>query len=150
MRALLAGIVASGLGCEAADSKGTSASVLEPAILIEQPGAAETFQPLEGFGGPYQGFWRPSGHTHAPLNEHFGIELRFERDGVPATGLEIQIRGWMPEHGHGMLVQPCVEEIGEGRYRASPFLLHMRGAWTLHFDIVAEPEPHRLMTNLDL
>ncbi len=84
--------------------------------------------------GTYRLAWRtPNGEI--PKNEEFTLELLLERKGEPASGAALSVRGWMPDHQHGMARQPRVSELGGGRYRVDGMLLHMRGHWQLFFDV---------------
>ena len=48
------------------------------------------------------------------------------------------LRGWMPDHRHGFVRTPFIEEDGEGRYSVEGMLLHMRGHWQLVFDVILD------------
>ena len=48
-------------------------------------------------------------------------------DAVTVTGLEVS----MPEHNHGMNVEPVLSELGAGVWEASPLKFHMTGLWTM-------------------
>lgn len=84
--------------------------------------------------GTYTVAWRPLG-VSVPENEPFELEFLLTHDGRPVPGARVAVRGWMPDHGHGMLRSPAVEERGEGWYRVRGMLLHMSGFWELFFDV---------------
>ena len=53
-----------------------------------------------------------------PLNEPFelGVILRSGVDPTqPLSGRTLLVEGWMPGHGHGMLRQSQVDDLGDGR-----------------------------------
>ncbi len=54
-----------------------------------------------------------------------------DADGAAVLGAVVTVSAFMPAHGHGSPRPAVVEELGEGRYRASPVVLHMPGTWTL-------------------
>jgi hypothetical protein len=67
-----------------------------------------------------------------PINEPFELSIAVERtDGSPAAGLTLDVDGWMPNHGHGMLRRAAVEDLGDGQYRVRGMLMHMGGLWEL-------------------
>ena len=48
----------------------------------------------------------------------------------------LRVEGWMPGHGHGMLRQAVVDELGDGRYRVRGMLFHMPGLWELRVLVI--------------
>ena len=48
----------------------------------------------------------------------------------------------MPDHGHGMLRRPEVEDRGDGSYFVRGMLFHMGGFWELFFDVY-EPDKRK-------
>ena len=87
-----------------------------------------------GGGGGYVLRWRPVG-GEVPRNRACALELELERGGRAWEGAPILVRGWMPDHAHGLVREPSVEDLGGGRYRVTNLLLHMRGLWQLIFDV---------------
>ncbi len=81
--------------------------------------------------------WRLLDREDVPRNVDFSIEVLLVRDGAPAVGPRLALSGWMPEHEHGMVRLPVVEDLGDGRFGISALLLHMRGAWQLRFQVQA-------------
>ena len=53
------------------------------------------------------------------------------QEDIEVMGLEVS----MPEHNHGMNVEPLLTDLGEGLWEASPLKFHMTGVWTLLLDI---------------
>ncbi len=86
--------------------------------------------------GRFSVAWRSTGMPLA-RNESRDLDVAVDLDGEPAAGLDVAVRGWMPDHGHGMVRTPPVRDMGAGRYRVEGLLLHMRGRWDLHFDLRA-------------
>lgn len=106
------------------------------AVLLEE--AAEPPAFIEGIGhlGVFHLAWRPlGGHASVPRNLSCALEVLLTRDGVPAPDVALQISGFMPAHGHGLVQFPLVEDLGQGRYRVEGLLLHMRGHWQLRFTL---------------
>ena len=76
-----------------------------------------------------------------PVNRSFSIEVELKtatEPSDPVLGAEVFVRGWMPDHGHGMVREPRSEELGKGRYRIEGVLLHMGGHWQMTIDATVE------------
>jgi nitrogen fixation protein FixH len=56
------------------------------------------------------------------------IEVR-DAQGQPVEGASLEVKPWMPSHGHGSTETPVVSALGEGRYRATPVTFSMPGQW---------------------
>ncbi len=56
----------------------------------------------------------------------------------------------MPEHGHGMNVEPKVTALGKGRFSVEGMLLHMSGRWELYFDITRDGVTSRAQDEITL
>ncbi len=86
----------------------------------------------------YLVLWKPV-TGDVPKNEHFELEVRvYENHGdepTPLSGCKLGFQGWMPDHGHGMIVRPQATEVGEGVYRVRGMLFHMGGHWQFHIDV---------------
>jgi hypothetical protein len=100
-------------------------------------------------GGRYELCWRSTSGA-VPRNQNFEIEAWLFEDGRPAPGTQLFVRGWMPDHGHGMLHAPTVVDMGDGSYRVKGMLLHMRGHWQLSFDVLQEGQADVIETELGL
>jgi len=87
-----------------------------------------------------------------PLNESFALDI----DIAPRSGgkmradATLEVDAIMPEHGHGMNVQPAIKSLGGGRFRAEGLLFHMPGKWELHFDITRDGITSRAQTEIVL
>jgi hypothetical protein len=112
-------------------------SPLEAPRAAQAPWEEASFERLESRAGTYVLCWRPTGDG-VPRNQTFDVEVWLLADGQPVPGAELFVRGWMPDHGHGMLHQPRCVDNGDGSYHVSGMLLHMRGHWQLFFDIVRD------------
>ena len=55
--------------------------------------------------------------------------------GAPEEGMVVDLRPWMPDHGHGSPVEEEVTDLGAGEYEATPLNLFMAGFWTVTFDV---------------
>ena len=76
--------------------------------------------------------WR-SDPAPLPRNVACSLDVQLLRDGAPLAGARLEVRGWMPDHGHGLVREPTVIDQGDGRFRVDNLLLHMRGLWDLDF-----------------
>ena len=92
------------------------------------------WQVATGDDGVFDLAWRPVGGT-VPRNEVFELEVMLLQDGQLLAGPQVRVRGWMPDHGHGLVRTPLVTDLGGGRHRVEGLLLHMRGLWQLFFDV---------------
>jgi YtkA-like protein len=53
----------------------------------------------------------------------------------PASDVSLAVDARMPEHGHGMNVEPQVTPKGGGRFAVSGMQFHMAGKWEIDFDV---------------
>ena len=80
-------------------------------------------------GEVWTAWWR-SEPARIPVGEHFSI--RFHLCGPPVG--RVGVRGWMPDHRHGMNYRPVVSLDGPSG-TAEGLLLHMPGRWQLILDV---------------
>ncbi len=115
-----------------------------------EPPAEERSALREGTSasGRYTVRWRAV-EGAVPMNEPFELEVLLEADGAPAPGAHIVVRGWMPDHGHGMLRNPEVIDRGDGSYLVRGMLLHMTGLWQLFVDVY-EPGERKDRTTFEV
>ena len=67
-----------------------------------------------------------------PLNEPFELVVELlDSRGQPAEEVGLEVTGWMPGHGHGMLRTTEVVPIGGGIHRVRGMLFHMGGKWEI-------------------
>ncbi len=114
----------------------------------EQPGVRTAFSRA----GTYLLKWRPVG-GEVPKNKHFEIDLWLFKASDPPEpfgGAKIATRGWMPDHGHGMVRQPRSQSMGAGHYRIQGMLLHMGGFWQIFFDVVVDGQAESTQFDLTL
>ena len=74
-----------------------------------------------------------------PLNVPFElwVDLKSGSNSTqPLPGRTLLVEGWMPGHGHGMLRQSEVDDLGDGRYRVRGMLFHMPGTWELRIKVI--------------
>ena len=57
------------------------------------------------------------------------------RNMLLANEMSVQVKPWMPDHGHGMNVKTTVEALDGGRFLVEGVLLHMRGRWVMTIEI---------------
>ena len=74
--------------------------------------------------------WWRSEPAAIPISEHFSI--RFHLCGPPVD--RVGVRGWMPDHRHGMNYRPAVTLNGLSG-TAEGLLFHMPGRWQLILDV---------------
>jgi hypothetical protein len=57
-------------------------------------------------------------------------------DGTPVSGARIEVRGGMPQHGHGLPTRPAVTRaLDDGRYIIGGVKFSMTGWWELKLKI---------------
>ena len=69
-----------------------------------------------------------------PPSETFAIVVAFadsESGGPDGSVQDLALQVTMPDHDHGMTVEPQVVDLGEGRWEASPMKFHMTGYWEM-------------------
>lgn len=120
----------------------------EPAAPEAEP-VRDDWRRATAPGGRYELAWRPA-DGEIPRNEEVELELRLELDGRPCPGVRVAVRGWMPDHGHGLVREPLVADLGDGRYRVEGLLLHMRGHWQVIFDVGEGAERDALVFDVEL
>jgi len=57
--------------------------------------------------------------------------------GAAMTGAEVQLKPWMPDHGHGTSPELHYGRPVAGGYELGPFNLHMGGYWEFRFTVTA-------------
>ena len=80
-------------------------------------------------GERWSAWWR-SEPAAIPVGAHFSI--RFRLCGPPVG--RVGVRGWMPDHRHGMNYRPAVTLNGLSG-KAEGLLFHMPGRWQLILDV---------------
>ena len=80
-------------------------------------------------GELWTAWWR-SEPASLPVSEHFSI--RFHLCGPPVD--RARVRGWMPDHRHGMNYRPAVTLNGLSG-TAEGLLFHMPGRWQLILEV---------------
>ena len=80
-------------------------------------------------GTLWTAWWR-SESTAIPVGAHFSV--RFHLCGPPVD--RVGVRGWMPEHRHGMNYRPSVTFDGLSG-TAEGLLFHMPGRWQLILEV---------------
>ena len=97
-----------------------------------QPPASDVREVLSE-SGLYRVSYTPLPDPIPPV-DLFAMELRVVdastglwQEDIEIVGLEVS----MPEHNHGMNVEPLLTDRGEGIWEASPLKFHMTGSWTI-------------------
>jgi hypothetical protein len=131
-RAALLGLLAApGCGAPAA---GPSTGSSDGAPVVALPASADGWRWAEGDAGQFTLGWRPASGALS-RNESLSLDVSLRMEGAAIEGARLVVRGWMPEHAHGLVRAPVVTPLGEGAYRVDGLLLHMRGRWQLLFDV---------------
>lgn len=88
-----------------------------------------------------------------PLNEPFAVEFRVRWSDAAKSSppdVKVLVDAAMPEHQHGMNVQPKLIEDGPAAGTARGMLFHMPGRWELYFDITRNGVTERAQTSIEL
>ena len=80
-------------------------------------------------GKLWTAWWR-SEPADIPVSDHFSIHVHLCGPPVDRVG----VRGWMPDHRHGMNYRPAVTLRGSSG-TAEGLLFHMPGRWQLILDV---------------
>ena len=90
--------------------------------------------------------------SHLPLNRIHAWEVTVtDADGRPATGLQIEIDGDMPAHGHGLPTKPVVSrETSPGTYLVEGMKFSMPGWWKIIFYLKKGEDTDSVSFNLQL
>jgi len=105
------------------------------ALVLASGAAADCPRPQGWTGGAriagelWTAWWR-SEPAVIPVSAHFSI--RFHLCGPPVG--RVRVRGWMPDHRHGMNYRPAVTLNGSSG-TAEGLLFHMPGRWELILDV---------------
>jgi len=138
----LAPILILGIGACAAPAPEPASSTAEEVATRETepealPAEVDGWHTSVGGADLFRVSWKPlTEDAQVPKNVHFALEIVVADENGPVVGARVAVRGWMPEHGHGLVARPVVTEQGDGHYRAEGVLLHMRGSWDLIVDVV--------------
>ena len=89
--------------------------------------------------------WWLSEPAAIPVGAHFSV--RFRLCGPPAR--QVRLRGWMPDHRHGMNYRPGVA-LADRRGVAEGLLFHMPGRWQLILEIAGAAGREKLTTEVVL
>ena len=89
--------------------------------------------------------WWLSDPAAIPVGAHFTV--RFRLCGPPAR--QVKLRGWMPDHRHGMNYRPGVTLAGR-RGVAEGLLFHMPGRWQLILEIAGAAGREKLTAEMVL
>ena len=76
-----------------------------------------------------------------PLNSYFDARFSVYTDEamtLPATGVVVSYDAGMPEHGHGMNVEPTVTDNLDGTWDVSGILFQMEGGWQMLLNVTGE------------
>jgi len=130
-------------GCQPEASETDSGTAARPSHAVFHPPSERLFktQTTEGqrFVVSYQSEPDP-----IPLNAHFRLTFSVQEaqsKQPPGEALALQLDADMPEHNHGMNVQPVVRSLGGGRFEVQGLLFHMAGYWELKLTLLPAGQP---------
>lgn len=88
----------------------------------------------------------------AEINQLHSWVLHVEdASGQPLENATINVKGWMPDHGHGLPTAPRVTEaLGNGDYRLEGIKYSMPGHWEMTVEIQAGDQTDSVTFNLNL
>lgn len=72
------------------------------------------------------------------LAQHFAMQFRVCRQGVPVTVSRFKLDAVMPAHNHGMNYRASIVIGAGGLIEASGLMFHMPGRWQLLVDFASE------------
>jgi hypothetical protein len=76
-----------------------------------------------------------------PIKGNNWVQYRItDQQGQPLVGAALEVRPWMPAHGHGGTVRPTVLAEDGGIYTIKNVLFYMAGHWELRSTIGATDE----------
>ena len=119
-----------------------AAAVAAPAVACERPQGWGRAQEIAG--KTWKAWWR-SEPAIVEIGRHFAI--RFHLCGPPAR--TAKVRGWMPDHRHGMNYRAAVSLTGP-KGAARGLLFHMPGRWQLILDIAGAAGREKLTAEMVL
>ncbi len=105
---------------------------------------------LESNDGSYVILYRTRPET-IPENETFSIDVWVHdaRDGnALLRDAEVVVDAGMPEHRHGMNVEPRVWRQNDGSSLVTGMLFHMPGRWEIYFDVTRRGVTERAQTEV--
>ena len=114
------------------------------ALVLAAGPAAACDRPQGRAGGAridgklWTAWWR-SEPAAVPVGAHFSV--RFHLCGPPVD--RVRVRGWMPDHRHGMNYRPEVTLNGMSG-TAEGLLFHMPGRWQLILDVRGAADREKL------
>ncbi|NNF44044.1 MAG: hypothetical protein HKN62_13565 [Phycisphaerales bacterium] len=88
-----------------------------------------------------------------PLNDVFGLRARIfdaARTDTPLRSVTLTVDARMPAHRHGMNREPEITLEPDGTFLVSGMLMHMPGAWELHFDVTRGAVTERAQVDVTL
>ncbi len=120
------------------------------ALVLAAAGANACERPQDWTGGSKIAgktwtVWWQSAPAAIPVGAHFS--LRFRLCGPPVR--QVKVRGWMPDHRHGMNYRPGVTLAGRSG-TAAGLMFHMPGRWQLIFDIAGAAGREKLTAEMVL
>ncbi|GJM23176.1 MAG: hypothetical protein DHS20C15_30910 [Planctomycetota bacterium] len=124
-------VLAAGFACQSDVAKQVPPAPVEPAPAEETVSWNEATSDVPA----RKVQWRVIDHDEVPRNEAFSMEVRVLSGESPTSLQRLDLKGWMPDHGHGFVQDPSVSTLDIGHYRVDGVLLHMRGTWELRLQL---------------
>jgi len=123
-----------------------------PAPVATAVAANESKRAAVSSWGSFYVVYRPT-LDPIPLNQMFGLSVNvYEANdhARPVADTMITVDARMPEHNHGMTLQPQVTADGAGNFRVDGMLFHMPGRWELYVDVARGTELERATFEITL
>lgn len=94
----------------------------------------------------FQAQWTPEApDQEVPMRSvhswSLGIKTLASKD---LKGARVEVKGLMPQHGHGFATEPQVVEVHPGLYRIQGMQFHMPGWWVVRVEITKGEETETL------
>ena len=86
-----------------------------------------------------------------PMNEPFEVTVYVGAlDGPQPENITLSVDAAMPEHGHGMNVEPTIRPLPDNAFAVENMLFHMAGRWEIYFDITRDGVTSRAQDEITL
>jgi hypothetical protein len=129
---------------------GAASGTIDPAAGTGSDATAAGWRKATCADGTHTVAWRLLADGDVPRNRDFEIEVVVSAGGEPRSVEGLAVRGWMPDHNHGLVQLPSVVETDAGTYLVTGLLLHMRGRWELRFSFTGVEDVETISFELEL
>ena len=128
------------VGCSSPSESSTTDSGTPPEATItceKDPRADTYFANLERAGtGKIFKFVLVQGDPAPPSRGTNTWTLKvLDASGKPVTDATIDVKPFMPDHGHGTSIKASATKLADGNYTIAPLYFFMPGLWQVTFDV---------------